>query len=105
MGFIYLIGESENDNKFKIGVTRSKDILKRKNKLQTGNSNELYIKKYYESEFPFKLETMLHKHFMNNKILNEWFILSEDDIKNFDKICEKYENIFKSLKNNPFFDK
>lgn len=55
MGFVYLIGEDETTNRFKIGVTKCNDINKRLKKLQTGNSNELFIKHVYE--------TMLHNYY------------------------------------------
>ena len=105
MGFVYLIGESENENKYKIGVTRNKDIIKRKKKLQTGNPNELIIKNYFESKHPFKLEKMLHRYFNDKKVINEWFNLNEEEINNFKNICSKYEDIIISLEDNPFFFK
>lgn len=105
MGYVYLIGERDNDNIFKIGVTKSDNINLRKNKLQTGNPDELYIKDYFKSDYPFKVETMLHKQYMNENKINEWFMLNENDVKNFKNNCEKYENIFKSLSDNPFFNK
>ena len=47
MGFVYLIGEVDNRNTFKIGVTKKQNIEERKKELQTGNSNELYINRYF----------------------------------------------------------
>ena len=105
MAYVYLIGEKENDNKYKIGSTRCKDINKRLKQLQTGNSNELYIKKFHETNFPFKLEKMLHNHFKSSNLIGEWFDLKEDDINDFNAICEQKEKIIESLKNNPFFFK
>lgn len=103
MAFIYLISNIDNDNICKIGVTKKRNINERMNQLQTGSSNELYLRKYFETKYPFKLEKMLHRHFHNNNVLNEWFELSDDDINNFDKTCLKYENILSSLSDNPFF--
>lgn len=103
MAFVYLIGENNEENKYKIGVTRHKDINKRILELQTGNSQELYIKDFYETEHPYKLEKMLHRHFFDKKILNEWFSLNGDDIKSFKELCSKYSGILESLKYNPFF--
>lgn len=105
MAFVYLIGEVDNDNIFKIGVTKHNDIEKRKKELQTGSSNELYIKDYFQTNSPYKLENMLHRHFRNDNIINEWFEVSNEDMKNFKKICEKYQNIIDSLKDNPFYNK
>ena len=104
MAFVYLIGEVNNDNKYKIGVTKKKNINERKKELQTGNSDELYIKNVFETKYPYKLEKMLHRHFYDKNILNEWFNLSKDDVNSFNDICLKYENILLSLKDNPFFN-
>ena len=80
MGFVYLIGEINSDNKYKIGSTRAKSINKRLKQLQTGNSNELFIKSFYETDKPFKLETMLHNRFKDNNVIGEWFEMKEDEI-------------------------
>ena len=52
MGSVYLLGDSEKEGIFKIGVTRG-DIQKRIKKLQTGNGGEIYLLSYYETEHPF----------------------------------------------------
>ena len=103
MAFIYLISNIDNDNICKIGVTKYKNIDKRKKELQTGSSNELYIRNYFETKYPYKLEKMLHRHFNDKNLLNEWFDLTNEDINNFINTCDKYENILLSLKDNPFF--
>lgn len=105
MGFIYLIGEIDNEKNYKIGVTKKKNIIERKNELQTGNSQELYIKHIFETKYPYKLENMLHRHFSNKNIINEWFELDKSDVNDFLNICEKYNTILNSLQNNPFFNK
>ena len=104
MGFVYLIGEVDDDTKYKIGVTKKKNIDERKKELQTGNSDELYIKDVFETKYPYKLEKMLHRHFYNKNILNEWFSLSKEDVNSFNNTCLKYENILLSLRDNPFFN-
>ena len=103
MGYVYLIGEIGNENRFKIGSTRCKDINKRLKQLQTGNSEELYIKESFETTHPFKLETMLHNKFKTSNIIGEWFELSKDDVNNFKNVCRKLQNIIDCLKDNPFF--
>ena len=103
MAFVYLISNIDDDNICKIGVTKKKDIEDRKKELQTGSSNELYIRNYFETKYPYKLEKMLHRHFHDKILLNEWFKLSNEDINNFINTCNKYENILLSLKENPFF--
>jgi hypothetical protein len=105
MGFVYLIGEKNGENKYKIGSTRASNINKRLKQLQTGSSSELYIKDYYETSEPFKLEKMLHNHFNSSNIIGEWFELFESDTEAFRAICEEKMNIIKSLKDNPFYFK
>ena len=102
-GYVYLICDPANDT-YKIGVTRN---LKsnRLEKLQTGNSTELFIIDTYETEYPFRMESMLHAKFQNKKELNEWFNLDVQDIVHFKDICKETENIIYSLLDNPFFRK
>lgn len=101
MGYVYLICDPSNDT-FKIGVTKKKDIKERIRKLQTGNSTELFISSYYECEYPFRLEKLLHTRFHNKREVGEWFSLEANDIYNFTNICKELEKIILSLKNNPF---
>ena len=103
MGYVYLIGEKDSIGKYKIGSTKAKDINKRLKQLQTGNSSELYIKEYYETEHPFKLEKMLHNHFKSSNLIGEWFELSESDTEAFKGICEEKEKTIEALKDNPFY--
>ena len=103
MGYVYLIGEINNGKKYKIGSTRVKDINKRLKQLQTGNSNPLFIESYYETDKPFKLETMLHNRFRDNNVIGEWFEMKDEDIKSFEDICYSFQNIIDSLKENPYF--
>jgi len=102
MGYVYLIGESGNDNRYKIGSTRCKDINKRLKQLQTGNSEELYVKECFETMHPFKLEKMLHNRFRSSNLIGEWFDLSKCDVEAFKKVCEQYSNTLELLKDNPF---
>ena len=105
MGYIYLIGESDTENHYKIGMTKCKDINKRAKQLQTGNSEPLFIKAYFETEHPYKLEKMLHNRFKESNLNGEWFELTKDDVSNFKGICEHYQGIIKSLEENPFYFK
>ena len=103
-GFVYLIGQLDNKDIFKIGVTK-KDVNLRLKELQTGSSEELYIRSNFKSKNAYKLEKMLHRHYGNNNKLNEWFILEDNQSFHFIETCEKYENILDSLIDNPFFNK
>lgn len=102
-GYIYLLCDNKNDS-FKIGKTK-KSIEKRIKELQTGNSNELFIVNYHETNYPSLVENMLHKHFSEKQILNEWYQLSDEDVAKFLNICDKIEDNIKILSNNPFFKK
>lgn len=94
--------ESSDDIYYKIGV--SKNTKNRIKNLSTGNHLDVNVIKEIKSEFPTKLEKRLHKHFENKKIKGEWFSLNQADLEAFDSICDKYEKIFNSLKENPFFN-
>lgn len=102
-GYVYLIHDEER-GLFKIGVTKN-DIEKRLKKLQTGNASLLTVKDQYLTEYIYRMETMLHKHFEDKKVLNEWFELTDEDVQHFSDTCDKFENIIHSLLSNPFFIK
>lgn len=102
-GFVYLICDNSNE-KYKIGVTKQ-DINKRIKKLQTGNYTELFVSKYYKTEFPFRMEKMLHNKFNVNRVLNEWFDLSDYDVIHFIDHCKEIEKTINVMKENPFFAK
>ena len=101
-GFVYLICDPSTDL-FKIGMTSGK-LENRMKKLQTGNGTELHLVDFYETEYPFKVEKMMHNHFSNKKELNEWFSFDNEDIHSFKEICESKDEVIKSLKDNPFFN-
>lgn len=102
-GFVYLIGEENDNGRYKIGSTRKHKIEDRLKQLQTGNSEKLFIKSYYHTDYPFKLEKMLHNRFKSCNVNGEWFELNEDYVTNFHETCDKLQHIIDSLKDNPFF--
>jgi len=113
MGVVYLIHSIGTENKdenniiranYKIGCSKT-NATKRKDTLQTGNPNELEITHVFKTEHPFKLEKMLHNHYKNNHLLNEWFELTNEEVLNFIEICKKHNNtiIFLLEAENPFF--
>lgn len=103
-GFVYLLGDFEKPNAYKIGVTRG-SIARRIRKLQTGNSGEIYICRYFRTDHPFYIERQLHKKYNADKIKNEWFELADGEVLNFENTCQFYENIIDDMKDNPFFPK
>lgn len=103
MGYVYLLYDI-NNNTYKIGVTRKLDG-RRFAALQTGNSSKLELKETYETDYPFRLETMLHKRFIQYKENNEWFKLPEDIAYRFRYYCGELNNIIKIMEDNPFFNK
>ena len=98
-GFVYLLCDGE---KFKIGMTRQKDINKRIKELQTGNPYEIWLHSYYETEYPSKIEKMMHARHMLSNIKNEWFDLTVEQVIEFKNNCKKCEDLLKSLKDNPY---
>lgn len=98
-GYVYLLTDGEF---FKIGVTRG-SIDKRIKKLQTGNPDNIAIVNYYLTEYPFKLESALHARHAYQRINNEWFDLTLDDVKSFKQECKEIDQMFNQLKDNPFF--
>lgn len=103
MGYVYLIEDSTN-NVYKIGVTRS-NSKKRLQKLQTGNSVPLQIKYLFETEYPFRLESMLHNKYRQYQVLNEWYELPKDIVNRFNEICCKENDIINLMKDNYYFSK
>ncbi len=102
-GTVYLICDVEK-NLYKIGVTTG-SIENRMKKLQTGNGTELLLVNSFDCDYPFRLEKMLHLHFYKQKVLNEWFDLTDGEALSFINICEEKDKLIKTLMDNPFFAK
>lgn len=102
-GCVYLI-EDENNQVYKIGASRN-NALKRMKQLQTGNANELKLIFEYCCNYPYRLETILHRKFSHKKVHNEWYSLSLDEVYNFEKTCQEVDNIIEVMKDNIFFAK
>lgn len=103
-GFVYLLYDQSKERIYKIGVTTG-SLERRIKKLQTGNSGEITISQFYETDYPFYIERHLHHRFCGNKILNEWFNLSDEDAGKFKQYCKEIEDIIEVMKDNPFFPK
>lgn len=104
MAYVYLLGDTGQDDTFKIGITRGK-IEKRIKQLQTGNGEEIYLVSYYETEYPFFIERLLHTKLYPKQKRNEWFNLGIDDVTNFKSLCSEFEKSAKALEENPFSKK
>ena len=98
-GFVYLLCDGE---KFKIGMTKQKDINKRIKELQTGNPYEIWLRAYYATDNPLKIEKMMHARHTSSNVKNEWFDLTVQEVLNFKNECEECEKILEILKDNPF---
>lgn len=101
MAFVYLLGDSGQDNTFKIGITKS-SIEKRIKQLQTGNGEEIYLINFHETKYPLFLERSLHLKFNNKKKKNEWFNLDIEDVLKFKEYCNIIEENAKILEDNYF---
>lgn len=101
MATVYLLGDSGQDNTFKIGMTRG-PVKKRIRQLQTGNGEEIYLVDFYETEFPFFVERLLHLKLFPKQKRNEWFNLDLEDVVNFKAYCKDIEEQAEALKDNPF---
>lgn len=101
-GYVYVLCDPATDL-FKIGMTKG-SVEKRLKNLQTGNGTELHVVTSYHTDYPYKLEKMLHNHFHLKKEMNEWFTLTNDDILDFNGTCSDIEEVIKSLTDNPFFN-
>ena len=92
-GYVYLLGDFEKEGIYKIGVTRG-TIERRIKKLQTGNSGEIYVVDYFQTEHPFFIEKWMHIKYGSKKVMNEWFEMGLDDMLNFKKNCQKFEDLY-----------
>ena len=100
--YVYLLKVS-SDGIYKIGV--AKDVNRRVKQLQTGNPEEIQILKTFHSQYPYKIESYLHRKYKRNNVLGECFYLSNKDINEFDETCKMCETNFEIMEtwNNPYF--
>lgn len=97
---IYLLYIDTPDGRlYKIGHTK-RSITERIIQLQTGCPYEIKILKSYNSIYGQVVERTLHNLFSHLKTHGEWFNMGIYIEVEFIKLCEKYENINDSLKNN-----
>lgn len=104
MAYVYLINKLDS-KEYKIGVTKT-DPYKRMKQLQTGSGSVLQLINFFKTDTPYKLEKLLHIYFANRKTEaeNEWFVLEDEEVFDFKKLCEsRQETINYMLQNNPFY--
>jgi len=96
MTYVYLF-HVEGTDVYKIGNSKHPD--KRLKQLQTGNPFEITFIDSFESNYATKLESFLHRKFKYKKyseedgeLKGEFFCLEEEDISNFIKCCQKFED-------------
>ena len=102
MAFVYLLNDSES---YKVGVT--KNINRRIKTLQTGNKNKINLIYKFETNTPYKLEKILHKHYFSYKAerLGEWFDLPDNEVFNFLTKCGAIQKMIDFMSKNNFFYK
>ena len=100
--YVYLLKVS-SDGIYKIGV--SKDVKKRVKQLQTGNPEPIEIVKTFLSQYPFKIESVLHRRYRLNHVYGECYYLDKKDIDNFEENCSICETNFTIMdeRNNPYY--
>lgn len=93
-GYVYLLRIPET-GVYKIGV--SIDVEKRIKQLQTGNTEEITLVNKFYSNYPYKIESNLHRRYGVQAIKGEWFYLEQKDVDTFIQNCTTYERGFKAL--------
>ena len=102
-----LQGSSESDS-LKLGSKINSKIFKlnqkekRIKKLQTGNGEEIFLADYYETDYPFFVERMMHQRYYAEKKLNEWFNLTPEEKSRFREDCREFEHMAEELEDNVF---
>lgn len=82
--YVYIL-KVNSDGIYKVGV--SKNVERRVKQLQTGNPEPIEIVKTFLSEYPYKIESLLHRRFKRNQVQGECYYLSEQDIQTFEENC------------------
>lgn len=98
---VYLISSQiEGSIHYKIGYTK-REVSERIKELKTGNCAEFDIVKVYKpKDFAVTIEKKLHHYFNNKKVNGEWFKLSNEDVDEFESLCESFYKLIKQLQDN-----
>jgi len=89
--FVYLIG-TEGRDCYKIGFT-THTPYDRLLVLQQSTPDRLILVSWFETNYKSKLEKCLHEKFKENRVIKEWFRLTQGDVKNFRNTCESFEKV------------
>lgn len=99
MGYVYMLGEfTDNGEFYKIGVTKG-DIHRRIKKLQTGNPNEIFLVDYFETDYPFQVEHMMHLKYFSKRESGEWYAVPLMDKSKFREYCKCFNDKIEMTKN------
>lgn len=100
--YVYLLKVS-GEGIYKIGV--SKNVERRVKQLQTGNPEKIEIIKTFLSQYPYKIENVLHRRYKVKHVFGECFQLTNEDINHFEESCRICETNFEILdeRNDPYY--
>jgi hypothetical protein len=105
-GKLYFLGEKdlltgEHSKYIKIGlVYGEKDVSARTKEHQTGNPRAIFDYHTIEMIGVSKIETLMHKLYAKNRLIREWFILDENQLK---EATQKAEELKKEMESNEEF--
>lgn len=78
-GYVYILLDEQA--RYKIGYTFGDSHKRRLSNLQVGNADKLIAVGCIQSEFADVIEKDLHRRYCHLEIRGEWFLLSEQDVK------------------------
>ena len=92
---VYLISSYINDvTLYKIGFTK-RSVEQRLKEMKTGNAADLNVVYTFESKYSSKIEASLKTSYQHINISGEWFLMNDNDVKNFKYQCELlHDNIY-----------
>lgn len=98
---VYLIMNGEGF--FKVGMTKHA-VTERIRQLQIGSATELKYVSECHVRYPSKVETALHRQYMQYHMIGEWFDLPQEAVDNFADAATRCDNMIQYLvdSGNPF---
>lgn len=89
------------DSYYKVGISAT--VKKRLKDLQIGNPRPIEIVCLYplpenkNKEFAEKIESLIHRGFACKHVSGEWFLLSNADIQQIDRVCRAIQTVNKEV--------